>query len=194
MVFPADFTAPDAKVETAQYAAECIARLAPARRVVVQAGGCAGLWPLALAQHFGQVYTFEPAPENFECLVQNVAGLRNIHASDCALADVRGTSGLTRPKVGAGLWRLEGDGEVDVVTLDSLFLEMPAFDALVLDVEGSEVRVLRGAERLIATHRPLLWFEYLHHTEAIDAWLSAHGYTRPERGCGGDYFSVSQVH
>lgn len=189
MTYPPDFACPKEKQVTAQVAAQCISGLAPARRAVVQAGGCSGLWPMALAHYFDRVYTFEPAPLNFEYLVRNISDVPNIRASDCALADRCGTSGLTRPKAGAGLWHLEGDGEVDVVTLDSLRFNEP-IDAIVLDVEGAEVQAFNGAEQIITTHHPLLWFEYLHHTAEIDAFLAAHGYRPPERGIGADYYSI----
>ena len=195
MTFPQDFTFPDQKVKTAGVAALSIAGLAVGHRVVVQAGGCIGLWPRALADYFAHVYTFEPSQENFACLVQNIAGLANVSASPSALGDTYGRVGLTRPKAQAGLWRVEGDGPIPRVALDDV-LSDAAVDAIVLDVEGSEVAALRGAERLIAAHRPLLWFEYLHHQDAITDFLRTHGYTAPVPGLGADFYSVhtSRVH
>jgi FkbM family methyltransferase len=188
VIYPPDFTYPAQKAATAQLIAACVAGLAPKRRVVVQAGGCSGLWPMALAHHFETVYTFEPEPANFAALAQNCRGLANVHATRAALSDRVGTAGLTRPKVQAGLWRLEGEGDVPLLPLDSLGLSR--VDALVLDVEGHEVQALRGAERVIAAHRPLLWFEYLHHAAAIDEFLAERGYTAPAHGIGGDWYST----
>lgn len=189
MQFPPDFTFPVQKTATAQIAAAGIAGLAPGLRVVVQAGGCSGLWALALAKHFERVYTFEPEPLNFRCLRANVVDTPNIEAFDFALGEARKNVGMTRPKPKAGLWRVDGDGDIPMVRLDDVIGE--AVDAIVLDVEGSEVQAWQGAERLIAACRPLLWFEYLQHTGAIDAFLAAHGYTKPAPcGVGGDYYSV----
>ena len=42
------------------------------RRVCVQAGGHVGIYAVALAEHFDRVYTFEPEPENWECLCANL--------------------------------------------------------------------------------------------------------------------------
>lgn len=189
MRYPPDFTYPEAKSGMARYAAECIAALAPGRRTVVQAGGCVGLWPLALSQYFERVYTFEPAPTNVACLRQNIAESPTIRAFAGALSNQCGSAGLTRPKVGAGLWRLEGDGDVEVVTLDSRRLDGPV-DALVLDVEGGEVAALEGADETITRGRPLIWLECIHHTAAIEAWLAAHDYGRTTRGIGRDYYSL----
>lgn len=195
MTYPPDFTFPAQKHLAAHVAAQSIAGLASGRRAVVQAGGCAGLWPLALSQYFAHVYTFEPAPGNFQCLRANVAGTPSITACATALGETTAAVRLTRPKAQAGLWRVDGDGDIPMVRLDDVLEDTP-IDALVLDVEGSEVATWRGAERLIEAHRPLLWFEYLQHTAAIDAFLAAHDYTAPVRGVGGDCYSVhaSRVH
>lgn len=188
MTYPPDFTYPHEKLATAARAAQSIAGLASGHRGVVQAGGCSGMWPLALAPYFERVYTFEPEPMNVQCLRANVADARNISASACAVGDRRASVGLTRPKVQAGLWRVDGDGDIPMVRLDDVVDD--AVDAIVLDVEGFEVQALRGAERLIAEHRPLLWFEFLHHIEAIEAFLAAHGYMKPMHGMGGDCYSI----
>lgn len=189
MTYPPDFTYPEEKAATARLTAQTIAALVPERRAVVQAGGCSGLWPLALSEVFRTVYTCEPDPVNFQCLQANVAEHENITALNIALGDAIRRVGLTRPKAGAGLWRVEGEGDIPMVPLDLMFRFAP-IDAIVLDVEGSEVHALKGAEQLIATHRPLLWFEFLHNTEALTSLLEAYGYRPPLSGVGGDCYSV----
>lgn len=193
-MYPPDFACPAEKTETAEYVARTIALLAADRRVVVQAGGCAGLWPLALARHFEHVHTFEPDPTNYRVLCTNIGTAANITAHPCAVGDRRDKVGLTREKAGAGLWRVTGAGAIPMVRLDDA-MDGPV-DALVLDVEGSEVAALRGAERLIDTYHPLVWCEYLHDADGIDALLAAHGYRRRAHGNGADYYSVhtSRVH
>lgn len=188
MTVPPDFTFLAEKTELAEYAASCIAHLAHASGAVVQAGGCAGLWPVALSPYFDRVYTFEPEPTNFSCLQRNIAARPNITAARVALGDREQSVSLSRPKAQAGLWQVSGEGDIPMVRLDDV-IEGP-IDALVLDVEGYEVQALRGAERVITTHQPLLWFEFLQHTAEIEAFLAAHGYGRPIQGLGGDCYSV----
>lgn len=189
MTFPPDFTFPKEKTITAHVAAKTIADLLPERRAVVQAGGCAGLWPLALAHYFPRVYTFEPDPTNFACLKANVAETPNVVAMPCALGETFARVGLTRPRAKAGLWHVEGDGDIPLVPLDAVVGDTP-IDALVLDVEGYEVQALRGAERLIAAHHPLLWLEWTTNTAALTDFLAAHGYHSRVGGVGGDCYSV----
>jgi len=189
LTYPPDFTFPKEKTITAHVAAMKVSDSVVFRRAAVQAGGCAGLWPLALSMYFGRVYTFEPDPVNFKCLQANVASTPNVSAFGCAVGDRHASVGLTRPKAKAGLWRVDGDGYIPMVPLDDV-LKDAVVDAIVLDVEGLEVQALMGAERLIAANRPLLWFEYLHNTADIDAFLVSHGYAPPVQGIGGDWYSV----
>ena len=189
-LWPSDFTNSAGKVLVAEAAVNRIVGLCPVRRrAAVQAGGCSGLWPLTLAQHFSHVYTFEPSQTNFKCLQQNIAGHSNVSASDCALSDERRLVGLTRTKPRAGMWEVNGEGDIQAVTLDD-FLGDIEVDALVLDVEGSELAAWRGAERMIIKHHPVLWFEFNRNVDALKAWLADHGYTQPQVGIGRDAFSV----
>lgn len=179
MVLPPDFKNVAHKVLTAHSAASQLAALCPSRRVVVQAGGCAGLWPMALADVFETVYTFEPDALNFGALVHNCGDRPQVYPIRGALGAIAGQMGLSRPKAGAGLWRLDGAGAVPVLPLDAF--QLPALDALVLDVEGSELDALIGAARTIHRCRPVIWLEWVHHTAALTEWLQAYGYDGPTK-------------
>lgn len=191
MIYPPDFTVPESKLFAAQMAAQCIAGLTRDHRGVVQAGGCIGLWPRALASKFGWVWTCEPAPSNVPYLEANIAGIPNITAAHVALGAESAAVGLTRPKPHAGLWRVDGPGDIPMWTIDAMVGDAP-IDAIVLDVEGYEAQALCGAARTIERNRPVLWFEYLQHTAAIDSVLSAHGYPPPQPALGGDFYSAPQ--
>ncbi|EXU80033.1 glycosyl transferase family 1 [Comamonas aquatica DA1877] len=70
-----------------------------------------------------------------------------------------------------------GLGELKVVTLDSLNIQRkPAL--IKIDVEGMELDVLLGGERLISESRPLIYVECLNQTEfrSVFNWLSERGY------------------
>ncbi len=189
MIYPPDFTHPKDKTVAAHVAARMISDLVSQRRAVVQAGGCAGLWPLALSMYFDRVYTCEPDPTNFKCLWENIAETPSISAFQCAIGETYAHVGLTRPKAKAGLWRVDGDGDIPMLPLDDI-LGPIAVDAIVLDVEGYEAHALKGAERLITENHPLLWFEYNHNQAEIDSFLVSHGYAPAVQGVGGDKYSL----
>ena len=129
-------------------------------RVVVQAGGAYGVWPLALSQRFYTVYTFEPDPQNYPLLVANTADCANVIRWQAALGSHAGFVAVQRDaseadNAGAG-YVVEG-GTVPVVALDTL--QLPELDLLCLDVEGYELEALTGAIRTIRSHRPVVMLE-----------------------------------
>lgn len=156
-------------------------KLLPAsrRKLCIQAGGHAGVWPLALAKHFEKVHTFEPDPFLFECLVRNVerAGVGNVEVWHNALGH-EDAPVMLRRHVSAGGWRVDPQGTVPVyqTTLDSL-REIERCDALFLDIEGYEACALQGAFHLIQAWRPVIHVEMLPRArEQIHAGLIKIGY------------------
>lgn len=135
------------------------------RDTAVQAGGNCGQWPIALAtEGFKSVYTFEPDPNNFECLLKNVAEKSRqevIHAYGVGLGAVPGgKASLTKWENNAGAHYItpdSTDGDVNLVCIDELKLE--ACDLLILDIEGFEPFALRGAEETIKKFSPVIMFE-----------------------------------
>jgi len=201
---PPYFKFPERKWQVSRFAAGAIKVLSPPHRNVVQAGGCAGFWPLALSYVFEHVYTFEPDPTNFECLQHNIQGVPNITAFHGALSDAQRLVGLTRPrlgaeswrvgdkplceeKLGAGLWQIDGTGDIQAVVLDEHLKDVPV-DALVLDIEGHELSALRGAEQTIMKYRPLVWLEFKYNPVELQTWMSEHDYALPRPGFGNDWY------
>lgn len=158
------------------------------RRIVVQAGGNVGLWPLELSKHFGTVFTFEPDPINYYCLVLNTVKAKNILSYPLALADVPGFVAMSRDPVncGAHYIRSSGTGIVEparrtfCLHLDALGLDN--VDFLQFDVEGYELQVLRGAYDTISRCWPVIMIEEKHaprygqDLQAPSAWLTQNGY------------------
>lgn len=144
----------------------------------MQAGGNVGVYPTHLAKHFAQVFTFEPDAANFACLEQNLNGIANVISRNCALGSSPDrTVGLDRHPLNVGAYRLTDDGDIPVVTLDGLDLQ--ACDLIWLDVEGSELDVLKGATNLLARSRPVVIVEdmAIGHEEGIARrWLQDLGY------------------
>lgn len=163
----------------------------PGRDAVVQAGGHCGVWPLWLAQRFGRVFTFEPDPANWACLLANcrdqIAADRVFATHACLGAEPTRIRMATNQKNTGGHKGTREPGATPVVTIDGL--QLAACDLIVLDVEGMELPALRGAERTLAAFRPTLMLEDRGHgdrhgwggREELFAWLSAGGYRERER-------------
>lgn len=155
------------------------------RHIAVQAGGNVGMWPLRIAQFFDIVHTFEPVPYYFEALSRNIAGKSNIIAHRELLSDRTGnvvpfserSDGRSRV-----VPRSEANVEHSTTTIDAL--DLPACDALFLDVEGHELQALAGALLTIRRFRPVI---------TIEVWVQneAH-YAQFFRSL--DYVAVAKVH
>jgi len=161
------------------------------RGLVVQAGGCLGIFPKYLAQFFGRVLTFEPDPQNFINLRLNVLE-RNVTAFPVALGATAGPVLLSRDRrdgktnthdgivhVAA---HLDGPGAVQMIRLDSV--ELPRLDLLYLDTEGCELEALQGSVNTITVFRPVIAVEVnknLQHVGLTEAdvmrWFQTQCYT-----------------
>lgn len=125
---------------------------------VVQAGGNVGVWPKYLAQRFAGVYTFEPEPTNWECLLLNCHGA-DIVRFNYALGERSGYIGIGYPegRANMGACCVENYGVIPMTTIDSF--DLPACDFIQLDIEGYEPWALRGARRTIDRFHPVLMLE-----------------------------------
>lgn len=144
--------------------------------LVLDIGASLGLWTVPLgmrAKRAGaRVLAFEPHPNNHAWLHRNITlnGLGStVTVHETALGDAAGTAVMDVGEAGL----LGGGGNaavavkmdsvtgvrVPITTLDSLSWTHPV-SAIKIDVEGYEVRVLRGAADLIARDRPIIYGEF----------------------------------
>lgn len=139
-------------------------------RVMVQAGGCLGMYPRLWADVFDVVHTFEPDPLNYHCLTRNaVTGpLKRGHVipyhsalgatNDPVWVKVESMANVGMHRVGPVRER----GDVDRVTqfrIDDLNLAW--LDAIQLDAEGYEPAIIAGARETILKFRPVISVETL---------------------------------
>lgn len=169
-----------------------------AKDTVVQAGGHRGLWPMYLAEHFKKVYTFEPHKRNFRFL-QVLAQAENITAYRAALGDSRRAVTVepgnpARVTTGGYCIRRDKPGDTLMMRVDDL--PLTALDALLLDIEGSELMALKGAEHSILKYKPLIVIEKNeeccenlgYEFEELDAWIQAHDYNPGQWLIGRDLY------
>lgn len=135
----------------------------------------------------GFVYAYEPAPSNRRLLGLNTADLGNVTIRPSAVADVPSLGTLALSATNPGDHRLGAHTDattavpVDVVRLDDEpFERLPGL--IITDAQGFDLKILRGARRLINTARPHLLVEWtpnlLDHADypVVDE-LIADGYT-----------------
>ncbi len=140
---------------------ELIMKHTKSHRVMVQAGGCMGMYPRLFAEHFDRVVTFEPDRVNFRCLAHNCAD-RDVVKFQAALSDKAGVCSF-KPgaPMNAGMGSIGGNGMLfTVATLPLDALDLPTVDVIQLDCEGSEEKALLGARSTIERCRPTIAVEH----------------------------------
>jgi FkbM family methyltransferase len=127
-------------------------------RIVVQAGGCQGMYPRLLSDHFQDVFSFEPDRLNF--YVANLNCQKdNIHLFNGALGHNTGTwtGVMQRDPSNVGMHQTGGEGCCPIFTIDSF--QFPYLGLLALDIEGYEIHALRGAYETIKRCNPVITTE-----------------------------------
>ncbi|MDQ2769827.1 MAG: FkbM family methyltransferase [Bacteroidota bacterium] len=168
----------------------------------VDVGGHFGYFSLLASRLVGpqgRVVAFEASRNTFAVLADNVRPQANIAAFNQALSDQPETisffefpvlynefNSMNVDQFRHEKWFAEYPPvktEVAATTLDAALAELGVVPAFIkIDVEGAELKVIRGAAQTLAAHRPLLVMEYLapgrhntaHHEAA--ALLASWGY------------------
>lgn len=156
------------------------------KRVVVQAGGNAGMYVKMYEDIFDTVYTFEPDPINFYCLTKNTTS-RVIKFQGC-LGNVPNFVNLSydeihHKKPNSGGYRVKGNGNIPTLILDNLTL--PVIDLIHLDIEGFEKFALLGAVETIKRCKPIIALElnglaekYNHTNNDVKILMTSLGYSK----------------
>ena len=132
-----------------------------------------------LVGHQGHCYSFEPLPQNVAVL-QHVTRINRIVNHTLVQSAVSNSKGMAqlfltgendyRPSLVAG--GHTDKLEVETITLDDFSKNHRLPDLLKVDVEGAEMLVLEGAERLLSgSHSPAWIIEV--HTEQLDLLVNA---------------------
>jgi FkbM family methyltransferase len=163
--------------------------LLPKGAVVIEAGANIGALTIPLAQHVGPdglVLAYEPQRLAFQLLNANVAlnSLTNVITRQAALGASQGTIPVpmldpttTNNVGGMDVFGHQTGEPVPLRRLDD-YGDLVRLDLIKADVEGNELRVLLGANRLITTHLPMLYLEADRpdQTPALIGTLEQYGY------------------
>lgn len=160
--------------------------LLPEGGVFVDVGAHVGRWSLRLAGKASQVVSVEPNPATAAVLRAHIAlnGIHNVDVVECAAWDSVTRLTLDDPngKVTGGSTRVaEGDGgTVAARPLDDVLAGVtPAL--IKLDVEGADLRAIRGLAGTLARAKPTLFIEDhsiygYYQLDELKALLSSYGY------------------
>lgn len=129
--------------------------------IVCDVGANKGSYTYWFSKWSARVVAFEPQPE-LAAYLKSVAG-PNVIVENKGVYSQTGALDLHRDKSGspgASLVKSAGHAiSVPVVALDDYFDKSAPLALLKVDVEGAEMEVFRGAERILSTSQPALLFE-----------------------------------
>ena len=147
--------------------------------IAIDAGAHVGLFTRRMAVDFPLVLAFEPDPDNYACLVKNLAGADNTTLYFGALGAAPGQGSLridAAHNSGARGVVPGAEGGVRICTID-VAASGHKVGLVKIDTQGSEYDILLGAREVLARDRPVLIVEYP--TEEIWRYLASFGY-RPD--------------
>lgn len=174
---------------------------------IIDAGANIGYTALLFARR-GRVYAFEPEPANVRMLRRNVARSRHrdrvvVHAAAVGARGGKARLWLNRRHRGdhrvttAAFAPATDTIEVDVVALDDVIREPVAF--VKIDVQGYELEVSRGMERLLRENErisvafelaPQSMRELGFEPDELTAFYESRGYVCERMGEASDYVNV----
>lgn len=135
----------------------------------VDAGALDGETSRYFLDHYGgHSYLFEPSPEQFSLTGTNMSSYSDMELFSCGLYDKDGTVRFSPNAEDAGSARVSDEGElvIPVARLDHV-LDGRRVTFIKMDIEGSELAALRGAEKTIRAQRPKLAICVYHKPEDI---------------------------
>lgn len=131
------------------------------RAVALDIGAHVGLWSLAMLHDFTFVHAFEPVAAHRECYVKNIGDLKGFILHPNAVSDTVETIFMETPAHNTGHTQVSlahmGEATQSVRIDDMEFEDVIGF--MKIDVEGFELRVVRGAEATIRDHKPVIIIE-----------------------------------
>jgi FkbM family methyltransferase len=145
-----------------------IAALAPPAGVIYDLGANIGLYALVFAGNRQRtVHAFEPFPQALAYLHRNIARnhLTNIAVHAIVLSDHEGTCRFTGDDVTLCTSHISAEGEAGIdmpcSDLDAYMARqgLPVPDVIKMDIEGADMPILRGMERLLRLGRSRVFLE-----------------------------------
>jgi len=138
---------------------------------VIDIGANVGITTVTVARKIGRrgkLYSFEPTPEYFNILKENISsnGLENVKVYELAVTDQVGRVPFSQKELSSGIVFEEGAKkfEVSTTSIDRFLSEekIERIDLINMDCEGSELLVLKGAKETLQKNKVKIFCE-IHH-------------------------------
>jgi len=139
--------------------------------LAVELGANRGVTTVALARSVGsegQVHTFEPVPEYYAALVENLRrnGVKNTQIHQLAITNKEGIASYYKHGEGSGIVKTDQAKRIVVGTTSidrfARSEHISEIDFINMDCEGAELLALQGASRTLRNHAPRIFCE-IHH-------------------------------
>ncbi len=167
----------------------------------IDVGGHTGITTVVIGKKIGEsgaLYSFEPVPEYFNILNRNIYrnGLKNVKTRQLALSDHTGTIDFYKNNASSSIVHQAGipGFQVDTAAIDT-FLEgekVERMDLINMDCEGSELFVLKGAEKTLRRNKNRIKiFCEVHHSMLRDLGISVQELVKYLQELGLQVHSVS---
>ena len=114
---------------------------------------------------YKSITAVEPDKKSFKKLLSNTAGLNNFKAVNACVSDYIGMSEFAMR--GGRNSSVGGGEQIPAVTVDEIAKDGVSF--IKADVEGEEIKAIKGAENTILKHRPKMQLACYHKTEDLIA-------------------------
>ena len=141
--------------------------------IVADCGAAEGLFSLIVAHRCRRVYAVEPNPRFVAAMQKTFQGVENVEIVPAALSDEEGEAHLIDSGAASSIDYSGAGIPLKVTTIDDLFRDTPV-TYIKADLEGYELKVLKGAESAIRTYGPKEAITTYHgrdHASAIEEYL-----------------------
>lgn len=171
--------------------------------VIIDVGAHIGTYTIPIAiqiEKLGKILAFEPNPRNAMLLRKNIQlnELKNVILFENAASDRNQITNLILsddPMLSMITDDIEEENiKIECITLDSIYekLELKKIDWLKIDAEGSEIKVLKGAKKILEKFHPKIIVEVRKENEdMIKELLCKEGYNI--KYLGGEYYFAEKI-
>ncbi|RBP65343.1 FkbM family methyltransferase [Alkalibaculum bacchi] len=134
--------------------------------VVLDCGAAEGLFTYTVAKHCKKVYAIEPVPDFVRCLRKSFANRKNIEIIPGAISDQLGVMYLDEDTISSYITDEFTNIKVDTWSIDDLFYKnSKSVDYIKADLEGQELKMLKGAKETIRKYKPKMAITTYHNIE-----------------------------